>query len=36
VNTYAHDMNEFRTSIIDVVDQIVNDSRIRELFMLVY
>ena len=36
VNTYAHDMNEFRTTIIDVVDQIVNDSRIRELFMLVY
>ena len=36
VNTYAHDMNEFRTSIIDVVDQIVNDRRIRELFMLVY
>ena len=36
VNTYAHDMNEFRTSIIDVVDQIVNDPRIRELFMLVY
>lgn len=36
VNTYAHDMNEFRTSIIDVVDQIVNDSRIGELFMLVY
>ena len=36
VNTYAHDMNEFRTSIIDVMDQIVNDPRIRELFMLVY
>lgn len=36
VNTYAHDMNEFRTSIIDVVDQIVNDPRINELFMLVY
>jgi hypothetical protein len=36
VNTYAHDMNEFRTSIIDVMDQIVNDRRIRELFMLVY
>ena len=36
VNTYAHDMNEFRTSIIDVVDQIVNDPRIRELFMLIY
>lgn len=36
VNTYAHDMNEFRTSIIDVVDQIINDPRIRELFMMVY
>lgn len=36
VNTYAHDMNEFRTSIIDVVEQIINDERINELFMLVY
>lgn len=36
VNTYAHDMNEFRTSIIDVIDQMIQDPRIRELFMLVY
>lgn len=36
VNTYAHDMLEFRTQIIDVVDQIVNDPRINELFMLVF
>ena len=36
VNTYAHDMNEFRTSIIDVVNQIINDERVAELFMLVY
>lgn len=36
VNTYAHDMNEFRTSIIDVVEQIINDERINELFMMVY
>ena len=36
VNTYAHDMNEFRTSIIDVVDQILNDERVAELFMMVY
>lgn len=36
VNTYAHDMLEYRTAIIDVVDQIVNDPRISELFMLVY
>ena len=36
VNTYAHDMNEFRTSIIDVVNKIITDKRIVELFMLVY
>lgn len=36
VNTYAHDMNEFRTSIIDVVNQMINDERIQELFMQIY
>ena len=36
VNTYAHDMNEFRTSIIDVVNEIINDKRINDLFMLVW
>ena len=36
VNTYAHDMNEFRTSIMDVVNEIINDERINELFMLVF
>lgn len=36
VNTYAHDMNEFRTSIIDVVDQIIHDERLNELFMCVF
>lgn len=36
VNTYAHDMNEFRTSIIDVTNQIINDERIAELFMTVF
>lgn len=36
VNTYAHDMNEFRTSIIDVTMQIIEDRRIKELFMMVY
>ena len=36
VNTYAHDMNEFRTSIIDVVNQIITDERIEDLFMKVY
>ena len=36
VNTYAHDMNEFRTTIIDVVNEIINDKRVAELFMLVF
>lgn len=36
VNTYAHDMNEFRTSIIDIVEQIIEDERVHELFMLVW
>ncbi len=36
VNTYAHDMNEFRTSIIDIMDQIIQDQRINELFMCIY
>ena len=36
VNTYAHDMNEFRTSIIDVTMQIIEDKKIAELFMMVY
>lgn len=36
VNTYAHDMNEFRTSIIDVTNQIINDIRIAELFMNIF
>ena len=36
VNTYAHDMIEFRESIIDVVTQLIEDPRVQELFMLVY
>lgn len=36
VNTYAHDMNEFRETIIDVVDRIIHDKRLAELFMLVW
>lgn len=36
VNTYAHDMIEFRESIIDVTNQIINDERISELFMRVF
>lgn len=36
VNTYAHDMNEFRTTIIDVVEKIINDKRVDALFMQVW
>lgn len=36
VNTYAHDMIEFRTSIRDIVNEIVNDYRIQNLFMLIW
>lgn len=36
VTTYAHDMIEFRDSIIDVMEQIVSDERLNELFMMVY
>lgn len=36
VNTYAHDMIEFRTSIIDVTMQILDDAKIKELFMQVF
>lgn len=36
VNTYAHDMNEFRTLIRNIEEEIINHPRIRELFMLVY
>lgn len=36
VNTYAHDMLEFREAIIDVTNQIINDERIDELFMRVF
>lgn len=36
VNTYAHDMIEFRTSIIDVTMQILEDAKIKELFMQVF
>lgn len=34
VNTYAHDMNEFRTSIIDVDMMIIN--QLQDLFLAVY
>lgn len=36
VNTYAHDMLEFRLTINDYVERIVNDERINELFLLVW
>lgn len=36
VNTYAHDMLEFRTLFLNIVQQIINDERIQELFMQVY
>lgn len=36
VNTYAHDMLEFRTLFINIVQQIIHDPRIQELFMGVY
>ena len=36
VNTYAHDMVEFRTSIIDVTMMILEDGRIKDLFMQVF
>lgn len=36
VNTYAHDIIEFRTSILNIEQMIISDKRIRELFMLIY
>lgn len=36
VNTYAHDMIEFRTSIIDVTTKIIEDDRIKDLFLQVF
>lgn len=36
VTTFGHDMIEFRDSIIDVMNEIVNDERLNELFMIVY
>ena len=36
VNTYAHDMKKYREIVIDVVDKIVRDRRLNELFMLVW
>lgn len=36
VNTYAHDMLEFRELFLNVVQMIIKDPRIQELFMGVY
>lgn len=36
VNTYAHDMNEFRQLFVNVEQMIINDERISELFMRIY
>ena len=36
VNTYAHDLNEFRELCMNIEQKIINDKRIVELFMLVY
>lgn len=36
VNTYAHDMKELREIFLNIEQQIINDSRVKELFMLVY
>ena len=36
VNTYAHDMLEFSQLFLNIVQRIINDERIAELFMSVY
>lgn len=36
VNTYAHDVLEFRELFMNIEQRIINDPRIVELFMLVY
>lgn len=36
VNTYAHDMKELRETFLNIEQMIIEDSRIGELFLLVY
>ena len=36
VNTYAHDMLEFRQLFLNIVEMIIEDKKIKELFMNVY
>lgn len=36
VNTYAHDMRELRETFLNIIDDIINNPRIAELFFLLY
>lgn len=36
VNTYAHDMGELRNIFMNITNDIINNPRIKELFMLIY
>jgi hypothetical protein len=36
VNTYAHDIIKYRDTVINVEQMIIQDKRIKELFMMVY
>lgn len=36
VNTYAHDLLEFRELALNIEQEIINDPRVQELFMLIY
>jgi hypothetical protein len=36
VTTFGHDMIEYRTSFIDVMNEIINDERLNELFMNIF
>lgn len=36
VNTYAHDMGELRNIFMNITNDIINNPRIQELFMLIY
>lgn len=36
INTYAHDMLEFRNLFLNIEQQIIHDKRLSELFMLIY
>lgn len=36
VNTYAHDMGQLRDIFMNITEDIINNSRIQELFMMIY